>query len=101
MIPAEIRRWVTLACVIVALIFIGLTLAWCAERRADNRDTQRTEAATGKALDSVATETPIIRQEQQEKQHEVDRIEGAEERLPDGFAAELERVRRGEQRLNP
>jgi len=32
MIPAEIRRWLTLACVVVALIFVGLTLAWCVER---------------------------------------------------------------------
>lgn len=101
MIPTEIRRWVTLACVIIALIFVGLVLAWCAQGRSDTRDVARTEAATGKALDNVAAQTPVIRQEQEEKQADVDKIEGSDTRLPDGYGAELERVRRGEQRRNP
>jgi hypothetical protein len=51
--------------------------------------------SVGKQLDRVAAETPVIRDEQEEKQREVDEIEGADQRLPDGFASELERVRRG------
>lgn len=52
--------------------------------------------ATGKALDKVAEQTPVIRQEQAEKEDEVDKITGADEPLPPGFGAELERVRRGQ-----
>jgi hypothetical protein len=94
MIPTEIRRWVTLAAVIIALIFVGLVLAWCAQGRSDTRDVARTEAATGKALDNVAAQTPIIRQEQEEKQADVDKIEGSDTRLPDGYGARLEEIRR-------
>ena len=101
MIPAEIRRWVTPACVIIALIFVGLVLAWCAQGRSDTRDIARTEAATGKALDNVAAQTPIIRQEQEEKQADVDKIEGSDTRLPDGYGRRLECVRRGVECPNP
>lgn len=96
-IPAEIRKWVALGTIVVALIFLGLTLSYCHERGQARK--ARAEAsvsqATGKALDRVAAETPVIRQEQEEKQRNVDAIEGADQRLPDGFSAELERVRRG------
>ena len=90
-------RAVQIGAVVVTLIFVGLTLAYCVER--GNAHRAKSEAsiarATGKALDRVAAETPVIRQEQAEKQRAVDEIEGANKRLPDGFAAELERVRRG------
>jgi len=91
--PAEIRRWVTLAVIVVILIFVGVTLAWCAGR--GGRDDARVAAATGKALDKVAEQTPVIRQEQEEKQREVEAIEGSDTRLPDGYGKSLERVRRG------
>lgn len=90
-------RAVQIGAVVVTLIFVGLTLAYCVER--GNAHRAKSEAsiarATGKALDRVAAETPVIRQEQAEKQRAVDEIEGADERLPDGFGADLERVRRG------
>ena len=90
-------RAVQIGAVVVTLIFVGLTLAYCVER--GNAHRAKSEAsiarATGKALDRVAAETPIIRQEQAEKQSEVDQIEGADTPLPDGFSAELERVWRG------
>lgn len=89
-----LRAWLVLAVVVVAAI---LLLSWCADQ--DRLKKARAEAtvgqATGKALDTVATKTPVIRQEQEEKQREVDNISGADDRLPDGFARELERVRRG------
>ncbi len=89
-----LRAWLVLGVVVLALL---LTMSWCADRTRLKK--MRAEAtvgqATGKALDRVATETPVIRQEQQEKQREVEKIEGADQRLPDGFGADLERVRRG------
>lgn len=91
--PAEIRRWVTLCAIVVILIFVGVTLAWCAGR--GGRDDARVAAVTGKALDKVAEQTPVIRQEQEEKQREVEAIEGSDTRLPDGYGKSLERVRRG------
>jgi hypothetical protein len=82
-----------------ALIFTVIALAiivlfsWrsgCAQsRRADQAVT------VGKQLDKVAKETPAIRAEQKEKEDEVQEIDGADQPLPDGFGAELERVRRG------
>jgi len=91
-IPAEIRKWVVLGCVVVTLCFALAIFTTCTNR---NRDDNRTQVATGKALDRVASETPIIRQEQAEKQREVDQIEGSDTRLPDGYGKSLERVRRG------
>lgn len=86
--------------VIMVLVF---GLSWCSERREAKR--ARSEAsvavATGKALDKVAAETSVTRQEQEEKQREVDTIEGSDQRLPDGYGAELERVRRGDKPRNP
>ncbi len=90
-------RVIQIGAVVITLIFVGLTLAYCVER--GNAHRAKSEAsiarATGKALDRVAAETPVIRQDQAEKQRAVDEIEGADQRLPDGFGADLERVRRG------
>lgn len=96
-----LKSWLILAAVVVAAV---LLLSWCADRA--RLKTMRAEATvgqvTGKALDTVATKTPVIRQEQEEKQREVDNIPGADDRLPDGFARDLERVRRGAgERRNP
>lgn len=102
MIPKEIRMAVSIGALIVLLIFIALALSWCSERERSRR--ARADAtvagATGKALDQVASETPAIRQDQEEKQRAVDEIQGADERLPDGFGADLERVRRGSGKRN-
>jgi len=96
-------RIVQIGALIVALIFLGLTLSYCHERGQARK--ARAEAsvaqATGKALDRVAAETPIIRQEQAEKQREVDSIEGSDTRLPDGYGKSLERVRRGDKPRHP
>ena len=91
-IPEEIRKWVGLGVLIVVLCLAFAVLTMCNNR---NRDDNRTQVATGKALDRVASETPVIRQEQAEKQREVDQIEGSDARLPDGYGKSLERVRRG------
>lgn len=79
--------------IVVALV-VGL-LSWRASCSGDERAQRNTQVATGKALDKVAEQTPIIRQDQEEKQREVDQIPGADQRLPDGFGRDLERVRRG------
>lgn len=66
------------------------------QARADRAQANLAPAvATGKALDKVATETPVIRQDQKEKENEVSQIPGANDRLPDGFGARLECVRDG------
>lgn len=91
-IPEEIRKWVGLGVLIAVLCLAFAVLTMCNNR---NRDDNRTQVATGKALDRVASETPVIRQEQAEKQREVDQIEGSDTRLPDGYGKSLERVRRG------
>jgi len=96
-----LRAYLYLAVVVVTAV---LLLSWCADQARIKK--MRGEAtvgqATGEALDTVATETPAIRQDQEEKQREVDNIPGADDRLPDGFARDLERVRRGTgERRNP
>jgi len=85
-------RIVSIISLVVVLCLAMAVLTMCGNR---NRDDNRTQIATGKALDRVATETPVIRQEQAEKQREVDQIQGADTPLPDGFGKSLERVRRG------
>lgn len=64
-----------------------------------NKPSARNEAkvagSVGKQLDRVAAETPVIRQEQEDKQREAAQIEGADTPLPDDFGTSLERVRRG------
>lgn len=97
-------RVVQIGALIALFVFIVLALSWCSERdRARRAQAESTVAtATGKALDTVAAETPVIRQEQEEKQRAVDEIQGADQRLPDGFGADLERLRRGGgERRNP
>lgn len=89
-----LRAWIALGVIVLAIL---LTVSWCADRA--RLKTMRGEAtvaaAVGEALDTVAEQTPVIRQEQAEKQREVEKIEGADQRLPAGFGASLERVRRG------
>ena len=89
-----LRAWIALGVIVLALL---LTMSWCADRA--RLKTMRGEAtvaaATGEALDTVAEQTPVIRQEQAENQREVEKIEGADQRLPASFGRDLERVRRG------
>lgn len=90
-------RWALLGAVILLLILTVFVVGRCSRGDAvrQARGEADVAAATGKALDHVAKETPAIRRDQEEKQHEVDQIPGADQRLPDGFGADLERVRRG------
>ena len=99
-IPEAIRKWVALGCVVVALCFCFALLTMCQGRDVD-RGRIRTEVATGKALDNVARETETIRTDEKEKADEVDAIPGSSDRLPDGYGARLECVRRGGERCNP
>ena len=88
-----LKSWLILAAVVVMAV---LVLSWCSDRaRIKEMRAQATvAAATGKALDTVVTETAGIRQEQVEKQDEVKKLNGAGLRLPDNFGRDLERVRR-------
>lgn len=86
-------RIVTIGAIIVLLCFAMAVFTMC--RKPSARNEERVATSVGAQLDKVAAETPVIRQEQEEKQREVDQIEGADTPLPDGFSAELERVRRG------
>lgn len=86
-------RIIQVGAVVVILLFAGAALTMCFKPSARNE--AKVATSVGKQLDWVAAETPVIRQEQEEKQRAVDEIEGADQRLPDGFAADLERVRRG------
>ena len=89
-----LRAWIALGVIVLVVL---LTVSWCADRARlkEMRGEATVAAATGDALDTVAEQTPVIRQEQAEKQREVEKIEGADQRLPAGFGASLERVRRG------
>jgi septal ring-binding cell division protein DamX len=89
------NRVLTIFAVVILLIIIGLSLAWCGQRGANQKRDAVVAKTTGRALDKVAEQTPVIRQEQKEKENEVSAIEGSDARLPDGFGADLERVRRG------
>lgn len=86
----ETKSWLYLAAVIALLVLATVVISRCTQSRDQSA---RTEKATSKALDNVATQTPAIRQEQKDKQREVDNIEGSDQRLPDGYGAELERLR--------
>ena len=83
--------------VVVLVIVLLMLLSWRSACSAANnaRKEASVAAATGKALDRVAAETPAIRQDQQEKQDEVEKLNGSGLRLPDNFGRDLERVRRG------
>jgi len=102
--PSRLVAWglVILAVIVAALLIINFWHAltdwtpWSDKSRRERAEaTAATATATGKALDKVASETPVIRQDQEEKQRAVDAIEGSDARLPDGYGADLERVRRG------
>lgn len=90
------NRFLTLFVIALVLIAVGLSLAWCHGRGVSQKRDAVVAKTTGKALDKVAEQTPVIRAEQKAKEDEVETIQGSDQRLPDGFASSLERVRRGE-----
>lgn len=84
----------------IAGVALVILLAFAAYKyqqgRADRAEAALAPAkATVEALDKVATKTTAIGADTKEKQRAVDEIKGSDARLPDGFGAELERVRRG------
>jgi hypothetical protein len=92
--------WQAKAAGVIAAAFLILWAAYSYQKaRADRAVAEaRQSRVTAEALDTVATQVPSIRSEQEEKQRAVDQIEGADQRLPDGFAADLQRLR--DQRRN-
>ncbi len=81
---------------VALVIFLAFAAYKYQQGRADRAEAALAPAkATVEALDTVATETPIIRQDQAEKEKAVDEIEGSDTRLPDGFGRDLQRVRDG------
>lgn len=85
----------TILFAVVALAAVLLVLATCqARKEARAAKAERSVAvAAGRALDRVSEQSEGIREDQKEKEKAVDEIEGADQRLPDGFGAELERLR--------
>lgn len=95
--------WRTLLIAAALATALLVLLSWRAActRAASEADRADLAQATGTALDKVAEETQTIREEQKDKEDAVDQIPGADQRLPDGFGAGLERVRRGQQPAHP
>lgn len=93
MIAPEIRRWVAIGALVVVLLFALAVFTMINKPSARNE--AKVAGSVGKQLDRVAAETPVIRQEQEDKQREAAQIEGADTPLPAGFGQSLERVRRG------
>lgn len=87
------------AVVFIALFALGLFGAY--KYQVARAERAEARAATADALDRVAIQTPIIRQEQKDKEREVSNIPGADDRLPDGFGRGLQRVRDGKNPRQP
>jgi len=86
-------RIVQIGALVVVLLFALAVFTMLNKPSAKNE--AKVATAVAKQLDRVAAETPVIRQDQEDKQREVEQIQGADTPLPAGFASELERVRRG------
>ena len=86
-------RIVQIGAIVVALCFCLAVFTMCNKPSARNE--AKVAGSVGKQLDRVAAETPVIREDQRKKEDEVENLPGADQRLPDGFSADLERVRRG------
>lgn len=99
-IPGTFRAYVTIGAIIVISCLLFAVLTMCQGSKTQHARLQ-TENATGKALDTVTTKTEVIRNEQHEKQADVDTIQGSDQRLPDGYGSRLECVRRGSECHNP
>ena len=81
----------------VALVLIVMFVAYKYQQARAERAVAELKPARAsvKALDKVNTETAVIQAETMEKQRAVDEIEGSDTRLPDGYGARIECVRRG------
>lgn len=93
MIPEQIRKATALGAIVVVLCFALAIFTMINKPSARNE--AKVAGSVGKQLDRVAAETPVIREDQRKKEDEVENLPGADQRLPDGFSADLERVRRG------
>lgn len=98
--PGPLRSAVTIGLMIAAACLLFAVLTMC-QGAARNKAALQTENATGRALDKVTTQTQAINADAKEKQNEADKIPGANDRLPDGYARQLECVRRGGECRNP
>lgn len=92
--PHFARKAIIIFAIVIALCVLGFSLSTCLHGVQSQKRDAVVAKTTGKALDKVAEQTPVIRQEQKEKENEVSAIEGSDARLPDGYGSELERVRR-------
>lgn len=88
------HRILTIFAVVIMLIVIGLSLAWCGQRGANQKRDAVVAKTTGKALDRVAEKTETLQTEQKAKEDAINEIPGADTRLPDGHGAALEQLRR-------
>lgn len=100
LLPFSLRTGVTLGLVLVIFCLFFAVLTMC-QQGARNKAALQTENETGRALDRVTTQTQAIEADQQEKQADVDKIPGSDQRLPDGYGSRLECVRRGGECKNP
>lgn len=94
-----ITHRITLIIALVAVlcfIMAGVTMCVQRDRIAGQKRDIQVARDTGKALDTVTTKTEAIRREQKDKEDEIKNLPGADQRLPDGHGAALERLRRGE-----
>ena len=81
-----------------AVTLVAFALLWTAysyqKARADRAVAEaRQERVTSRALDTVAEQTQSIRSQQQETERAVDEIQGSDQRLPDGYGRDLQRLR--------
>lgn len=79
----------------IAVFAMALFVAYSYQKDRADKAVDRAATATvqADALNTVATKTEDARSEQKEKQADVDKIEGSDTRLPDGWGVELQRVR--------
>ena len=94
-------RTLLIAAALAAVLVVLLSWRAACTKAASEGDRADLAQATGTALDKVAADTQTIREDEKDKQDEVEQLPGADQRLPDGFGAGLERVRRGEQPSHP
>lgn len=96
----SVRSLITIGAIVVVACLLFAVLTMCQGSKTQRAKLQ-TENATGRALDKVTTKTETINTDTKAKQDEADKIEGADTRLPDGYGARLECVRRGSECRNP
>lgn len=87
------RRTLTIFAAVIVLCLLGFTLSTCLHGAQSQKRDAVVAKTTGRALDKVAEQTPVIRNEQKAKENEVSAIEGSDARLPDGYGRDLQRVR--------